>query len=55
MDSFWKYILQQTYNELSRLGDRSAKTDKAINWETLRPHAMRCKVRGHRSIGNNEK
>lgn len=37
MDSFRKYIYQQTYRELSRLGDRLAKTDKAIDWEAFRP------------------
>jgi len=37
MDSFRKYIYQQTYRELSRLGDRLAKTDKAIEWEAFHP------------------
>jgi len=37
MDSFLKYILQQTYRELSRLDDRLAKIDAAIDWEAFRP------------------
>jgi len=37
MDSFRKYIYQQTYKELSRLVDRLAKIDAAIDWEAFRP------------------
>jgi len=37
MDSFRKYILRQTYRELSRLGDRLAKKDAAIDWEAFCP------------------
>ena len=37
MDTFRKYILRQTYRELSRLGDRLAKIDKQIDWERFRP------------------
>jgi IS5 family transposase len=36
MASFLKYILQQTYRELSRLDDRP-KIDAAIDWEAFRP------------------
>jgi transcription initiation factor TFIIB len=32
-----KDIYQQTYKELSRLGDRLAKIDAAIDWEAFRP------------------
>ena len=37
MDAFNKYILQQEYNKLAKLGDRLAKADQLINWEAFRP------------------
>jgi IS5 family transposase len=37
MDSFHKYLLQQEYNKLAKLGDRLAKADQLVNWEAFRP------------------
>jgi len=37
MDSFKSYILRQAYKKVSRLGDRLAKADQAIDWEAFRP------------------
>jgi hypothetical protein len=37
MDAFNKYILQQEYNKLAKIGDRLAKADQLINWEAFRP------------------
>jgi IS5 family transposase len=37
MDAFNKYIPQQEYNKLAKLGDRLAKADQLLNWEAFRP------------------
>jgi IS5 family transposase len=37
MDAFNKYILQQEYHKLAKLGDRLAKADQLLNWEAFRP------------------
>lgn len=37
MNQFEKYLLNQAYEKVARLGDRLAKIDKAINWENFRP------------------
>jgi IS5 family transposase len=37
MNQFEKYLLNQAYEKVARLGDRLAKIDKAVNWEALRP------------------
>jgi IS5 family transposase len=37
MDAFNKYILQQEYRKLAKLGDRLAKADQLLNWEAFRP------------------
>ncbi len=37
MDAFNKYILQQEYRKLAKLGDRLAKADQLVNWEAFRP------------------
>jgi len=37
MDSFDSYLLRKAYEKLSRLGDRLAKIDSAIDWEAFRP------------------
>jgi IS5 family transposase len=37
MDAFNKYILQQEYDKLAKLGDRLAKADQLLNWEAFRP------------------
>ena len=44
MDSFKSYIIRQAYQKVSRLGDRLAKVDQAIDWEAFRPivKAMYC-------------
>jgi hypothetical protein len=41
MDAFNKYILQQEYNKLAKLGDRLAKADQLANVEALVPHFTR--------------
>ena len=37
METFHKYLLQQEYNKLAKLGDRLAKADQLVNWEAFRP------------------
>ena len=37
MESFHKYLLQQEYNKLAKLGDRLAKADEHVDWERFRP------------------
>jgi len=37
MDSFSSYIMRKAYEKVARLGDRLAKIDQAVDWETLRP------------------
>jgi IS5 family transposase len=37
MESFNKYLLQQEYKKLAKLGDRLAKADQLVNWEAFRP------------------
>lgn len=37
MESFNKYILQQEYRKLDELGDRLAKADQQIDWESFKP------------------
>ena len=37
MEFFDKYILQQEYRKLSKLGDRLAKADELVDWEQFRP------------------
>ena len=37
MNQFEKYLLNQAYEKVARLGDRLAKIDKAVNWENFRP------------------
>jgi IS5 family transposase len=37
MNQFEKYLLNQAYEKVARLGDRLAKLDHAINWESFRP------------------
>jgi IS5 family transposase len=37
MNQFEKYLLNQAYEKVARLGDRLAKIDKAVDWESFRP------------------
>jgi len=37
MDNFSSYILRKAYEKVARLGDRLAKIDQAVDWESLRP------------------
>jgi IS5 family transposase len=37
MESFHKYLLQQEYQKLAKLGDRLAKADEHVDWERFRP------------------
>ena len=37
MESFEKYLLQQEYRKLAKLGDRLAKADTLVDWERFRP------------------
>jgi IS5 family transposase len=37
MNQFEKYLLNQAYEKVARLGDRLAKLNQAINWESFRP------------------
>jgi IS5 family transposase len=37
MESFEKYLYQQEYKKLEKLGDRLAKADKLVDWERFRP------------------
>ena len=37
MNQFEKYLLNQAYEKAARLGDRLAKLEEAIDWESFRP------------------
>jgi IS5 family transposase len=37
MNQFEKYPLNQAYEKIARLGDRLAKIDQAVYWESFRP------------------
>jgi IS5 family transposase len=37
MNQFAKYLLNQTYEKVARLGDQLAKLDQTIDWESFRP------------------
>ena len=37
MNQFEKYLLNQAYEKVARLGDRLTKLDQTIDWESFRP------------------
>ena len=50
MNQFEKYLLNQAYEKVARLGDRLAKLDQAINWEAFRP-IIRAMYTNHTLLG----